>query len=258
MTFHGRNAIVTGAGGGMGLRIATDLAAAGATVTALDIKPRPPQLGDSCDYEQFDITQRCQVRAAIQRAYERRGRLDYVVNAAGVGWFDRDGSLVDIDPGVWDRVLDVNLTAAMHVSRCAIPLMRGNGAAAGEGPRASGGALVHIASVAGLRNSDGAMDAYQVAKAGLISMSRAIALTYGPDNVRSNTICPGAILTPMIEPLYQADPSRRHRMEQRTPLRRLGTPADVSAACLFLLSDAASFITGTDLVVDGGWVLALA
>jgi NAD(P)-dependent dehydrogenase (short-subunit alcohol dehydrogenase family) len=102
------------------------------------------------------------------------------------------------------------------------------------------------------------MDAYQVAKAGLISMSRGIALTYGPVNVRSNTICPGAILTPMIEPLYAADPARRHRMERRTPLRRLGTPADVSAACLFLLSDAASFITGVDLIVDGGWMLALA
>jgi NAD(P)-dependent dehydrogenase (short-subunit alcohol dehydrogenase family) len=101
------------------------------------------------------------------------------------------------------------------------------------------------------------MDAYQVAKAGLISMSRAIALTYGPDNVRSNTICPGAVLTPMIEPLYATDRARRHRMEQRTPLRRLGTPADVASACLFLLSDAASFITGIDLVVDGGWILAL-
>ena len=186
------------------------------------------------------------MRAAIVAAHQRHGRLDYVVNAAGVGWFDRDGSLVDIEPGVWGRVLDVNLTAAMHVSRCSIPLMRG-----------AGGALVHVASVAGLRNSDGPMDAYPVAKAGLISMSRAIALTYGPDSVRSNTVCPGAILTPMIEPLYAADPARRRRMEQRTPLRRLGTPGDVSAACLFLLSDAASFVTGIDLVVDGGWMLAL-
>jgi NAD(P)-dependent dehydrogenase (short-subunit alcohol dehydrogenase family) len=247
MTFHGRNAIVTGAGGGIGLRIAADLMAAGATITALDVKPPPAGLRQpACCYERLDVTDRAAVQAAVRRARQRQGRLDYVVNAAGVGWFDRDGSLVDIEPGVWERVLDVNLTGAMHVSRCIIPLLR-------EG----GGALVHIASVAGLRNSDGPMDAYQVAKAGLISMSRAIALTYGPDNVRSNTVCPGAILTPMIEPLYAADPPRRHRMEQRTPLRRLGTPGDVSAACLFLLSDAASFITGIDLVVDGGWMLAL-
>src|SRR4029077_19433766 len=97
----------------------------------------------------------------------------------------------------------------MYVSRCAIPLMHGYG-----------GALVHVASVAGVRDSDGPMAAYQVAKAGLISMSRAIALTYGPEKVRSNTVCPGAILTPMIEPLYAADPPRRQRMEQRPPLGR--------------------------------------
>ena len=247
MTFTGRNAIVTGAGGGMGLRIAADLLAAGATVTAVDRKPRPAELGQpGCEYEQLDVTGHDAVAAAVRGAHERHGRLDYVVNAAGVGWFDRDRSLVDTDPGIWERVLDINLTAAMYVSRSAIPLMREHG-----------GALVHIASVAGLRNSDGAMDAYQVAKAGLISMSRAIALNHGPDRVRSNTVCPGAILTPMIEPLYQEDPARRTRMEQRTPLGRLGTPRDVSAACLFLLSDQASFITGVDLVVDGGWMLAL-
>jgi NAD(P)-dependent dehydrogenase (short-subunit alcohol dehydrogenase family) len=247
MTFQGRNAIVTGAGGGMGLRTAADLLAAGATVTAIDLKPRPEDLDEAaCAYEQLDVTDLDAVQAAVHRAHQRHGRLDYLVNAAGVGWFDRDRSLVDTDPGVWQRVLDINLTAAMYLSRCSIPLMRDQG-----------GALVHVASVAGLRNSDGPMDAYQVAKAGLISMSRAIALTYGPDHVRSNTVCPGAILTPMIEPLYAADPPRRHRMEQRTPLRRLGTPRDVAAACLFLLSDQASFITGVDLVVDGGWMLAL-
>jgi NAD(P)-dependent dehydrogenase (short-subunit alcohol dehydrogenase family) len=247
MTFHGRHAIVTGAGGGIGLRTAADLVAAGAMVTAMDIKPRPAGLDETtCVYEQLDVTDRDAVQAAIQRAHQRRGRLDYVVNAAGVGWFDRDGSIVDIDLRVWERLLDINLTAAMYVSRCAIPLMHWHG-----------GALVHVASVAGLRNSDGPMDAYQVAKAGLISMSRAIALTYGPEKVRSNTVCPGAILTPMIEPLYAADPPRRQRMEQRTPLGRLGTARDVSAACLFLLSDDASFVTGVDLVVDGGWMLAL-
>jgi NAD(P)-dependent dehydrogenase (short-subunit alcohol dehydrogenase family) len=247
MTFDGRNAIVTGAGGGMGRCIAADLLAAGATVTAIDLKPRPADLdGAACVYERLDVTDYDAVQAVVRHAHQRHGRLDYIVNAAGVGWFDRDRSLVDTDLGVWERVLDINLTAAMYVSRCGIPLLREHG-----------GALVHVGSVAGLRNSDGPMDAYQVAKAGLISMSRAIALTYGPDHVRSNTVCPGAILTPMIEPLYDADPARRRRMEQRTPLRRLGTPHDVSAACLFLLSDQASFITGVDLVVDGGWMLAL-
>jgi NAD(P)-dependent dehydrogenase (short-subunit alcohol dehydrogenase family) len=246
-----RVAFVTGAGGGMGHRIAADLARAGARVFAVDVKepPRPDPGGPerSARYWQFDITEEDRVAGALGEVFAACGRLDYVVNAAGVGWFDRDGSVADIDRDVWQRVLDVNLTAAMLVCRHAIPLLQ----------RTGGGAFVHVASVAGLRTSDGPMDAYQVSKAGLISLSRGIALRYGPAGIRSNTICPGAILTPMIQPLYDADPARAERMANRAPLRRLGTVADVSSACRFLLSDEASFITGTDLVVDGGWTLAL-
>src|SRR5579859_7382414 len=209
--FGDRVAFVTGAGGGMGSRIAADLARAGARVFAVDVK-EPPAGPDApaCTYWR------------------------YVVNAAGVGWFDRDGPVATIDRGVWERVMEVNLTAAMLVCRHAFPLVQ----------RTGGGALVHVASVAGLRNADGPMDAYQVSKAGLISLSRAVALQYGPLGIRSNTICPGAILTPMIQPLYDADPARARRMADRTPLRRLGTAGDVSSACQFLLSDAASFVTG--------------
>jgi len=247
-----RVAFVTGAGGGMGYRIAADLARAGARVFAVDVKepPRPDPEGpeSSGRYWQFDITEEDRVASALGEVFAACGRLDYVVNAAGIGWFDRDGSVADIDRDVWQRVLDVNLTAAMLVCRHAIPLLQ----------RTGEGAFVHVASVAGLRTSDGPMDAYQVSKAGLISLSRGIALQYGPAGIRSNTICPGAILTPMIQPLYDADPARAERMASRTPLRRLGTVADVSSACRFLLSDEASFITGTDLVVDGGWTLALA
>lgn len=247
-----RVAFVTGAGGGMGYRIAADLARAGARVFAVDVKeppaPDPDGANRSGHYWQFDITEEDRVAGALGEVFAACGRLDYVINAAGVGWFDRDGSVADIDRGVWQRVLDVNLTAAMLVCRHAIPLVQ----------RTGGGAFVHVASVAGLRTADGPMDAYQVSKAGLISLSRALALQYGPAGIRSNTICPGAILTPMIQPLYDEDPARAERMANRTPLRRLGTVADVSSACQFLLSDEASFITGADLVVDGGWTLPLA
>jgi NAD(P)-dependent dehydrogenase (short-subunit alcohol dehydrogenase family) len=247
-----RVAFVTGAGGGMGYQIAADLARAGARVFAVDLKERPepdPAAADrSVHYWQFDITEGDRVAEALGEVFSECGRLDYVVNAAGVCWFDRDGPVGETDPSVWQRVLDINLTAAMQVCRHAIPLFQ----------RTGGGAFVHVASVAGLRTSDGVSDAYQVSKAGLMSLSRAIAFEYGPEGIRSNTICPGAILTPMIQPLYDEDPARQVRMANRTPLRRLGTPADVSSACRFLLSDEASFITGTDLVVDGGWTLALA
>jgi len=236
----------------MGYRIASDLAGAGARVFAVDLKqppaPDPHGPARSVTHWQFDVTDEERVARALAEVDAACGRLDYVVNAAGVGWFDRDGPVATIDREVWQRVLDVNLTAAMLVCRHALPLVQ----------RTGGGAFVHIASVAGLRSADDPMDAYQVSKAGLISLSRALALQYGPLGIRSNTICPGAILTPMIQPLYDADPARAERMAARTPLRRLGTVADVSSACQFLLSDEASFITGTDLVVDGGWTLALA
>jgi NAD(P)-dependent dehydrogenase (short-subunit alcohol dehydrogenase family) len=249
---RGRVAFVTGAGGGMGYQIAADLAGAGARVFAADLKqppsPGPNRPARSIKYWQFDVTDEERVAEALAGVDAACGRLDYVVNAAGVGWFDRDGPVENIDRSVWQRVLDVNLTAAMLVCRHALPLVQ----------RTGGGAFVHIASVAGLRTADGPMDAYQVSKAGLISLSRALALRCGPLGIRSNTICPGAIRTPMIQPLYDADPARAGRMADRTPLRRLGTVEDVSSACQFLLSDAASFITGTDLVVDGGWTLALA
>jgi NAD(P)-dependent dehydrogenase (short-subunit alcohol dehydrogenase family) len=245
--FDGRVAFVTGAGGGMGARIAADLARGGARVFAIDVKEEPVPRGD-WTYWRFDVTDEARVAGALGEVFVGCGRLDYVVNGAGVGWFDRDGSVASIDRGVWERVLDVNLTAAMLVCRHALPLIA----------RTGGGAFVHLASVAGLRNADGPMDAYQVSKAGLVSLSRAVALQYGPQRIRSNTICPGAILTPMIQPLYDEDPARAERMANRTPLRRLGTVADVSSACRFLLSDEASFITGIDLVVDGGWTLALA
>ena len=241
-------AFVTGAGGGMGTRISTDLAGAGAQVFAVDIKqpPEPPPGGYT--YWQLDVSDEGAVAWALGEAFRTGGRLDYVVNGAGVGWFDRDGPVATIDRGVWEQVIDINLTAAMLVCRHALPLA----------VRTGGGAFVHLASVAGLRTADDPMDAYQVSKAGLISLSKAIALQYGPAGIRSNTICPGAILTPMIQPLYDADPARAQRMAGRTPLRHLGTPADISSACAYLLSDEASFVTGIDLVVDGGWTLALA
>ena len=176
------------------------------------------------------------------------GRLDYLVNAAGVGWYDRDGSIVDMDMATWHRVMEINLTAAALMARHAVPCLRRTG---------SGGAMVHIASVVGLRNMenmlvDGPIDAYQVSKAGMSALSRSLAMQLAPAGIRSNTICPGAVLTPMTAPTYEAEPARADAMIARTPLGRLGMPQDIADACLFLLSDKASFITGIDLVVDGG------
>ncbi len=246
MRFEGKTAVVTGAGGGVGEEIAASLLREGASVVALDLKPRPAGLGEGCEYVEVDITGAGVAEEAVDRA-SRNGALDLLVNAAGVGWFGRDRSSVDISDEIWNRVLEINLNAPMRFARAAVPAMR----------RAGGGAMVHIASVAGLRGMDEPMDAYQVSKAGLISLSRGLAVHLAPEGIRSNTVCPGAIETPMVAEIYAEDPDRRQRMADRTPLRRLGRPADIAAATLHLLSAEADFVTGIDYVADGGWFAVL-
>lgn len=254
-TFTDKTAIVTGAGGGMGLAIASDLVSRGAHVVGVDLKEVPDDFPTRARYVRGDVSDSEVAPAAVETAIvtSSNGTVDFLVNAAGVAWFNEpglpepphlDGPIVDVDRDAWQRVLDINLTGPMLFARSVLPIMRKRG----------GGSMVHIASIAGLRLADGALDAYQVSKAGLISLSRAIAAQYGPEGIRSNTVCPGAITTPMIAGIYQNDPARAASMAQRVPLRRVGNTADVSSAVTYLLSEAASFVTGTDLVVDGGWL----
>src|ERR671910_1915078 len=124
--FVGRTAVVTGAGGGMGLQIASDLLAAGATVAGIDVKERPDALDDAL-YHQGDVSDEPFVREAIGSAYAETGRLDYLVNAAGVLWFGRDRSLLEVELEVWNRVIAINLTGCMVNARHAVPLMRKSG-----------------------------------------------------------------------------------------------------------------------------------
>ena len=250
--FAGKACVMTGAGGGMGLTIACMLRAEGCAVTAIDPKSEPPEFasaeGAAGRYVQGDATDEELVARTVAEAFDASGRLDYLVNAAGVGWYDRDGSIAEMEMAIWHRVMEINLTASALMARHAVPFLRRTGA---------GGSMVHIASVVGLRNMEnilenGPIDAYQASKAGLTALSRSLSMQLGTEGIRSNTICPGAVLTPMTAPTYEADPSRADAMIARTPLGRLGMPEDIAHACLFLLSDKASFITGIDLVVDGG------
>jgi NAD(P)-dependent dehydrogenase (short-subunit alcohol dehydrogenase family) len=235
-----RVALVTGAGGGIGLATATRLAADGMTVLATDVKPRPAGLPADVRYQTFDLITDDPV--ALLGALDS-STLDYLVNAAGLALFERDGSVLDTDEAVWEATLGVNLHGLRRLTVAAVPLLR-----CGEGK-----SIVNVASTAGIRGMDSPLDAYQVSKAAVVSLTRSLALQLGREGIRVNTVCPGAILTPMIEPLYEQNPARRTNMEDRTPLRRLGTPEDIANAVGFLLSEQASFITATDLVVDGGW-----
>ncbi len=244
MTFEGRTAVVAGGGGGMGLRVTQDLLAAGASVAVMDIKPAPEELkaaGERLRYHQGDVTDEAFVRAVIDGIAGQTGRLDYLVNCTGVLWFDKDKSCTEMDMAVWDRVLAVNLKSFALTARYAVPQMKKTG----------GGAMVHIASVDALRGDDRPQDAYGAAKAGVVRLSKSLAIQFARDNIRSNSILPGPVVSPM-QARWEGDPEALTAVGAYVPLGRPGAVQDIANAVLFLLSDKASFITGTELIVDGG------
>ena len=244
MSFRGKAALVAGAGGGMGLNIANDLIAAGADVVLADVKPEPEGIAEGPGrhrYIEGDLTDEAVVSSAAAAAMADYGRLDYLVNATGVLWLDRDLSLTKIDLAVWDRVFEINLKSFVLTARAAIPLMK----------QAGGGAMVHIASIDALSGDDRPQDAYGAAKAAVIRLSKSIAVQFAADGIRSNTILPGPVLSPM-QARWEGKPELQSQVAGHIPLGRLGTTKDQADACLFLLSDKASFITGTELIVDGG------
>jgi NAD(P)-dependent dehydrogenase (short-subunit alcohol dehydrogenase family) len=239
--FSGKVAVVTGAGGGMGLAVAQRLLEAGARVTLIDIKPAPENLPPHAVFDQLDISDADAVRRSIDATYQRHSRLDYLVNAAGVLWFDRDRSLVDIDLDTWDEVMTINLKSVVHTVRAAVPWMRTTG----------GGAMVHFSTIQCLRGDDRPQDAYQASKAGVIALSKSIAVQFARDGIRSNTLLPGPTRTPM-QARWDEKPEAVEALAGRIPLERVGEPEDMAGACLFLLGQDAAFITGTELIVDGG------
>ncbi len=242
--FSGRTAVVTGAGGGMGRNVAEDLLGEGARVFMADLKPAPDSLEDydgRATYRQGDLTDGSFAAALIDESFSSTGRLDFLVNAAGVLWFDRDCSVVDIDLDVWDQVLNLNLKSVVHTVRHAVPLMK----------RSGGGAMVHVSSTQCLRGDDKPQDAYQASKAAIIGLSKSIAIQFAGDGIRSNVLIPGPTASPM-QARWADDPSAEQNTAGVVPLGRVGTTQDMSNAILFLLSDQAAYITGTELLVDGG------
>jgi NAD(P)-dependent dehydrogenase (short-subunit alcohol dehydrogenase family) len=243
MPFTNKTAIVTGAGGGMGLAIARDLLAAGARVVMIDLKKeRPADLPvDRALYLIGDVTDETFVYKAIAHAFHETGHVDLLVNAAGVLWFGRDKSLVEIDLDLWDKVMDIDLKSMVITTRHAVPFMKQSG----------GGAMVHISSIQCLRGDDKPQDAYQAAKAGMLALSKSIAIQFARDGIRSNCILPGPVDSPMQD-RWRDNPAQKAAVAAAVPLGRIGLPQDIANACLFLLSDKASYITGTELIVDGG------
>ena len=242
----GRVATVTGAGSGIGRACALALADAGVTVWALDVDEAAladtlAEANGGAGHVQAipcDVTDPESVAAAAERA----GVIDILVNAAGIG---RPGTLIDVDMADWQRVLDINLTGYLRTARAFAPAMIARGR----------GSLVHIASVSA-RNPQPSSGAYSASKAGVLLMSQQLAYELGPSGVRSNTVSPGLVRTPMTEAYYQA-PGVAERRDAAIPLRRVARADDIADVALFLASDRARYITGADIVVDGGFTQTL-
>ena len=247
MRFDGKVALVTGGAVGIGAGIAERFVEEGASVAILDINGEGAR--DCADRLRAngatlalegDVASENSARSAVERTVAEFGALDVLVNNAGV---DLSGAIHDMEVKSWDRLISVNLKGAFLFGKFAVPHMRQRG-----------GAIINISSVRAFVSYAGGI-AYDSSKAALIGFTRTLALDLAAEKIRVNAVCPGYIDTPMTEEWLKSVPDREETVRQMLavhPLGRIGTPRDIAEAVLFLASDAASFITGTALVVDGG------
>jgi 3-oxoacyl-[acyl-carrier protein] reductase len=243
---EGRVAIVTGAANGIGLAIARRFAKEGARLLLVDragdkLAEVERELADVAALA-LDLTEKDAPGRVVGACLERFGRLDILVNNAGIG-----GSkpVADLDEEDWRRMIDVNLTAVFRLSKAALPRISRDGK----------GRIVNMSSVFGLMGFRGSSN-YAAAKAGIVALTRSMAVDYARDGITVNAIAPGFILTEMSKRNLDTKPWFRQVMVDATPIPRMGAPDDIAGAALFLASDDASFVTGQTLAVDGGWSIA--
>ena len=246
MRLEGKVALISGGARGMGAEEALLFAREGARVVVADVLEAEGRAlaasipGGQAIFVRLDVTQEADWQRAVSLAEEVYKRLDILVNNAGVSAV---GGIEDTTEEEWDRVMEVNAKGVFLGTKYAIPAMQ----------RAGGGSIINISSQLGIVAMSESSPQYIASKGAVRLLTKSTAIQYAADGIRCNSVHPGPIVTPMTD-FRRSDPSVRELMTSRIPLGRYGEAIDVAYGVLYLASDEASFVTGSELVIDGGWV----
>ena len=247
MRLAGKVALISGGARGMGAAEARLFCQEGAAVVIGDvldddgraIEAEITGKGGRIAYVHLDVTSEADWQRAVELAVSRFGPLTVLVNNAGIS---AHGRVEDTTEEAWDRVMDVNAKGVFLGTKAAIPAMR----------RAGGGSIINISSQLGLVGTEMSSPQYPASKGAVRLLTKVTALQYAKEKIRVNSVHPGPIVTPMTE-RRRADPAQQAVMISRIPLGRYGEPDEVAYGVLYLASDESSFVTGSELVIDGGW-----